>query len=131
RGRARLRASAPGRPPDLADRTGHSAPRRRGDAGREPPRRRPGAPPRGLKRAFERGSRGIRGRWPGRANSRMAGAMALTFYYSPQSNATRVYITLAELGIPHETVFVDLRAGEQKKPEFLALNPNGKVPTIV
>lgn len=61
----------------------------------------------------------------------MAGAMALTFYYSPQSNATRVYITLAELGIPHETVFVDLRAGEQKKPEFLALNPNGKVPTIV
>jgi GST-like protein len=57
--------------------------------------------------------------------------MSITFYYSPQSNATRIRWTLAELDIPHETVRVDLRAGDQKKPEFLALNPNGKVPTIV
>ncbi|MEZ4453454.1 MAG: glutathione S-transferase family protein [Nannocystaceae bacterium] len=57
--------------------------------------------------------------------------MALTFYYSPQSNATRVHISLAELGIPYETVQLDLRAGDQRRPEFLALNPNGKVPTIV
>jgi glutathione S-transferase len=57
--------------------------------------------------------------------------MSLTFYYSPRSNASRIHWTLAELGVPHEVVKVDLRAGDQKKPEFLALNPNGKVPTIV
>ncbi|MCC6559161.1 MAG: glutathione S-transferase family protein [Polyangiaceae bacterium] len=57
--------------------------------------------------------------------------MSITFYYSPQSNAERIHLTLAELGVPHETVRVDLRAGDQKKPELLALNPNGKVPTIV
>jgi glutathione S-transferase len=57
--------------------------------------------------------------------------MAITFYYSPQSNASRINWSLAELGIPHEKIKVDLRAGDQKKPEFLALNPNGKVPTLV
>lgn len=57
--------------------------------------------------------------------------MSITFYYSPQSNATRIFTSLVELGIPYETVKVDLRAGDQRKPEFLALNPNGKVPTIV
>jgi glutathione S-transferase len=57
--------------------------------------------------------------------------MSITFYYSPQSNATRIHQSLAELGIPYEEKRVDLRAGDQKKPEFLALNPNGKVPTIV
>lgn len=57
--------------------------------------------------------------------------MSLTFYYSPRSNASRVRMSLTELGVPHETVPVDLEAGDQKKPELLALNPNGKVPTIV
>ena len=57
--------------------------------------------------------------------------MSLTFYYSPQSNASRIFWTLAELDVPHEVVKINLRAGDQKKPEFLALNPNGKVPTIV
>lgn len=57
--------------------------------------------------------------------------MSITFYYSPQSNATRIHWALEELGVPHETVTVDLRAGDQRKPEFLALNPNGKVPTLV
>jgi glutathione S-transferase len=57
--------------------------------------------------------------------------MSLTFYYSPRSNASRIFWTLAELGVPHEAVKLDLRAGDQKKPEFLAKNPNGKVPTIV
>lgn len=57
--------------------------------------------------------------------------MAITFYYSPQSNASRIRWSLAELGIPHETIQLDLRAGDQKKPEFLAKNPNGKVPTLV
>jgi glutathione S-transferase len=57
--------------------------------------------------------------------------MSITFYYSPQSNATRVTASLEELGIPYEKVKLDLRAGDQKKPDFLALNPNGKVPTLV
>jgi GST-like protein len=57
--------------------------------------------------------------------------MTITFYYTPQSNATRIHWSLEELGIPYEKVKVDLRAGDQRKPEFLALNPNGKVPTVV
>jgi glutathione S-transferase len=57
--------------------------------------------------------------------------MAITFYYSPGSSATRVHWALEELGVPYEKVKLDLRAGDQKKPEFLKLNPNGKVPTLV
>jgi GST-like protein len=57
--------------------------------------------------------------------------MSITFYFTPQSNATRVHWSLEELGIPYEQVKLDLRAGDQKKPDFLALNPNGKVPTLV
>jgi glutathione S-transferase len=57
--------------------------------------------------------------------------MSITLYYSPQSNAARIHASLEELGVPYEKIKLDLRSGEQKKPEFLALNPNGKVPTIV
>jgi hypothetical protein len=46
--------------------------------------------------------------------------MAITFYYSAQSNASRIMLSLTELGIPFETVKVDLRAGDQRRPEFLA-----------
>lgn len=57
--------------------------------------------------------------------------MAITFYFNPMSSASRVHVSLEELGVPYEKVLVDLQAGDQKKPEFLRLNPNGKVPTIV
>lgn len=57
--------------------------------------------------------------------------MSVTFFYSPQSSATRVHWALEELGIPYEKVKLDLRAGDQRKPEFLAINPNGKVPALV
>lgn len=57
--------------------------------------------------------------------------MSIKFYYAPMSNASRIHAALAELGVPYEEVRVDLKAGDQKKPEFLKLNPNGKVPTIV
>jgi GST-like protein len=57
--------------------------------------------------------------------------MSIVFHYAPRSSATPVAWTLAELGVPHEKVRVDLQAGDQKKPELLALNPNGKVPTLV
>jgi glutathione S-transferase len=57
--------------------------------------------------------------------------MSLTFYYSPMSSATRIHWALEELGIPYDKVKVDLAAGDQKKPAYLALNPNGKVPLVV
>jgi glutathione S-transferase len=57
--------------------------------------------------------------------------MSLTFYYSPMSTATLTELALAELGVPCERVKLDIQKGETKKPEFLKLNPNGRVPTIV
>lgn len=57
--------------------------------------------------------------------------MALEFYYAPMSSATRVHWAIEELGIPYEKKKVDLAGGAHKKPEYLALNPNGKVPLIV
>jgi GST-like protein len=46
------------------------------------------------------------------------------------SSATPVACALAELGVPHERVKIDITTGEQRRPDYLALNPNGKVPTI-
>ncbi|MDC3957256.1 glutathione S-transferase family protein [Polyangium jinanense] len=58
-------------------------------------------------------------------------AMDLKFYYAPMTSASRVHWALEELGIPYEKFKLDLAAGDQKKPEYLALNPNGKVPLLV
>jgi len=52
-----------------------------------------------------------------------------TNLFSP--NARKVHAVANELGIELETHKVDLRGGEQRTPEYLALNPNGKVPTLV
>ena len=57
--------------------------------------------------------------------------MSLTFYRAPMSTASVTELVLAELGTPHKTVTLDLKKGETKKAEFLKLNPNGRVPTIV
>lgn len=57
--------------------------------------------------------------------------MSIQFHYSPMSSATRVHWALEELGIPYEKIRVDLAKGDQKTPEFLALNPNGKIPVLV
>ena len=57
--------------------------------------------------------------------------MAMKFYYSPMSSATRCHWALEELGVPYEKHKVDLTKGEQKTPEFLAINPNGKIPALV
>ncbi|WAS98556.1 glutathione S-transferase family protein [Nannocystis punicea] len=57
--------------------------------------------------------------------------MSITFYYAPNTSASRVHWVLEELGIPYDKVKLDLRAGEQHKPEFLAINPNAKVPALV
>lgn len=54
----------------------------------------------------------------------------LTLYHNPQSRATIVHYMLHELGEPFEIVPIDLKAGEHKTPEFLALNPMGKIPVL-
>ena len=55
----------------------------------------------------------------------------LKFYYSGAPNPMKVALMLEETGLPYEAVPVDTRKGEQHKPEFLAINPNAKVPAIV
>ncbi len=57
--------------------------------------------------------------------------MSIVFYAAPQSSASPVTCALLELGVPHERINVNLAEGEQRKPEYLALNPNGKVPLLV
>jgi glutathione S-transferase len=57
--------------------------------------------------------------------------MAITLYYSPMSSATRIHWALEELGVPYEKVKIDTKAGAQRSPDYLKLNPNGKVPTLV
>jgi glutathione S-transferase len=57
--------------------------------------------------------------------------MSLTFYYSPMSTASITDLVLEELGVPCERVRLDLQKGDTRKPEYLRVNPNGKVPTIV
>jgi glutathione S-transferase len=51
--------------------------------------------------------------------------------FVPSPNCQRVKIALHEKDLPYETISVDIQKGEQKKPEFLKLNPYGKVPVIV
>ena len=54
----------------------------------------------------------------------------LTFFHAPQSRSTGVAVLLDELGAPHDLHVLDLKAGEQRRPAFLAVNPMGKVPAI-
>lgn len=57
--------------------------------------------------------------------------MSLVFYYAPMSTASITTLVLEELGIPCERKKLDLRAGDTKKPEYLRIDPNGRVPCIV
>jgi GSH-dependent disulfide-bond oxidoreductase len=54
----------------------------------------------------------------------------LKFYFNGSPNPTKVALFLEEADLRYQAVPVDTRRGEQFKPEFLALNPNGKVPVI-
>ena len=54
----------------------------------------------------------------------------LKFYFSGAPNPTKVALVLEESGLPYEPLPIDTRKGEQHKPEFLAVNPNAKVPVI-
>ena len=55
----------------------------------------------------------------------------IKFYYNTAPNPTKVALCLEEMGLPYELFPVDTRKGEQHTPEFLAINPNAKVPVIV
>ena len=55
----------------------------------------------------------------------------LKFFYSGAPNPTKVALFLEEAGLQYEAIPVDGRKGDQHKPEFLAINPNAKVPAIV
>jgi len=55
----------------------------------------------------------------------------LKFYFSGAPNPTKVALFLEEAGLPYEPIPVDARRGDQHKQEFLAVNPNAKVPAIV
>jgi len=52
-------------------------------------------------------------------------------YYHPQSRAATTDWMLRELDVPHEQILVDFPAGAQNAPEFRAINPMGKIPTLV
>lgn len=54
----------------------------------------------------------------------------ITFHYAPQTRAFGTRFLLEELGVPYDLHVMDVRAGDQLKPDYLAVNPMGKVPAI-
>jgi glutathione S-transferase len=52
------------------------------------------------------------------------------FYFPGSTNSRRAQLAAAHLDVSIELVFVDLAKGAQRKPDFLAMNPNGKVPVL-
>jgi glutathione S-transferase len=55
----------------------------------------------------------------------------IVFFHSPNTRSSGTRILLEELGAPYELRAVNMKAGEQRKPDFLAVNPMGKVPAIL
>ena len=52
-------------------------------------------------------------------------------YYSPGSASLAVHLALIELGVPYELRRIHFDTRQQKSPEYLKLNPNGMVPTLI
>jgi glutathione S-transferase len=57
--------------------------------------------------------------------------MAIKLYYAPGACSFASHIALEEVGLPYETQKLNLLEGDQRKPEYLKLNPRGRVPTLV
>jgi len=64
-------------------------------------------------------------RWPAKHPER------LQLYSLPTPNGVKVSIMLEEIGLPYEAHLIDIGKNETWTPEFLSLNPNGKIPTIL
>jgi GST-like protein len=58
-------------------------------------------------------------------------AAGLELFTAPTPNGRKVSIALEELGLAYQVQLVRLRKLEQKKPPFLAINPNGRIPALV
>jgi GSH-dependent disulfide-bond oxidoreductase len=67
----------------------------------------------------------ITARWPAQYPDR------LQLYSLPTPNGVKVSIMLEEIGLPYEPHLVDFAKSDQTTPEFLSLNPNGKIPAII
>lgn len=67
----------------------------------------------------------IQQRWPARHPDR------LQLYSSPTSNGVKASIMLEECGVPYEAHYLQIMQDETFTSEFLALNPNGKIPAII
>jgi glutathione S-transferase len=57
--------------------------------------------------------------------------MKYSLYYSPGTASMCVHWMLIELGVPFDAHLIDIEAGAQRSPEYLRLNPDGRVPTLV
>jgi len=57
--------------------------------------------------------------------------MSYILYYSPGAASMAVHWMLIEIGVPFELRLVDIDTGAQRAPEYLRLNPSGRVPTLV
>src|SRR5580700_8467443 len=55
----------------------------------------------------------------------------IDLYYAPTPNTWKASIMLEECGLPYRVISIDIMTGDQKKPAFLAINPNGRIPAIV
>ena len=55
----------------------------------------------------------------------------IDLYTAPTPNGWKASVALEELEIPYEVKRVRILEGEQRKPEYLAINPNGRIPAIV
>ena len=55
----------------------------------------------------------------------------IDLYTAPTPNGYKVSILLEELQLPYQAISVNLEKGEQKQPDYLKMNPNGRIPVIV
>ncbi|MFS7195895.1 glutathione binding-like protein [Rahnella inusitata] len=55
----------------------------------------------------------------------------IDLYYAPTPNGHKITLFLEEAGLPYRLHRIDISAGDQFKPEFLAISPNNKIPAIV
>jgi len=54
----------------------------------------------------------------------------ITLYHSPNTRSSGALTLLEELGVPYELHVLNMKAGEQREPKYLAVNPMGKVPAL-